>query len=339
MSRTHQNPLPPLLPAPTFAELRVQHDDTKFSPVKLPTAGTNLVYYLDSQVLLTWSNLDDSIRSASRINVASLQHGSRAEHGVIQVYYCPSTSHHPTLIPARDHGNSDFCPGQQANHCLELTSILCLPPRICQPHQVPSISPFDLAEWQPGADYSPTQTINPALIFPNLPTSSSDFLGLTGNPDANDEANTIPSLTSISFDQSPEQWQKTHETNVGMKDPSQQDLNVYIKQPRHLSNAKEQDLNTHTRKFKCKIIGCTMGFKRQDHLERHSRSHSKEKPFVCWVPGCHRSFSRRDNLKAHCTKTHARPGGRNRYVASLDKMSPDYDPEFRGPLSFDGRPL
>jgi hypothetical protein len=57
------------------------------------------------------------------------------------------------------------------------------------------------------------------------------------------------------------------------------------------------------------------------------------------VPGCHRAFSRRDNLKVHCTKTHARPGGRNRYVATLDETSPDYDPDFRGQLSFDGRPL
>lgn len=77
----------------------------------------------------------------------------------------------------------------------------------------------------------------------------------------------------------------------------------------------------------------------QDHLERHIKSHSKEKPHVCWVPGCHRAFARRDNLKAHCTKTHARRGGRNRYVATLDKTSPDYDPGFRGELSLDGHPL
>jgi hypothetical protein len=37
-------------------------------------------------------------------------------------------------------------------------------------------------------------------------------------------------------------------------------------------------------------------------------------------------------------KTHTRRGGRNRYVATLDETSPDYDPEFRGQLSFDGRP-
>lgn len=69
------------------------------------------------------------------------------------------------------------------------------------------------------------------------------------------------------------------------------------------------------------------------------KSHSREKPHVCWVPGCQRAFSRSDNLNAHYTKTHSKRGGRNRYVATLDVNSPDYDPEFRGQLTSDGRPI
>ncbi|KAL4735657.1 regulatory protein brlA [Aspergillus similis] len=91
--------------------------------------------------------------------------------------------------------------------------------------------------------------------------------------------------------------------------------------------------------FKCKEPGCNGRFKRQEHLKRHMKSHSKEKPHVCWVPGCHRAFSRSDNLNAHYTKTHSKRGGRNRYVATLDENSPDYDPEFRGQLTPDGRPI
>ena len=82
-----------------------------------------------------------------------------------------------------------------------------------------------------------------------------------------------------------------------------------------------------------------MSFKRQDHPERHKTSHLKENSHIFWVPGCYRAFSRRDNLKTHCIKTHARRGGHNRYVATLDETSPDYDPQFRGQLSFEGRPL
>ncbi|KAL3247352.1 hypothetical protein ABHI18_012424 [Aspergillus niger] len=91
--------------------------------------------------------------------------------------------------------------------------------------------------------------------------------------------------------------------------------------------------------FRCKEPGCKGRFKRQEHLRRHMKSHSKEKPHVCWVPGCHRAFSRSDNLNAHYTKTHSKRGGRNRYVATLDETSPDYNPEYRGPLTPDGRPI
>ncbi|KAJ5769715.1 uncharacterized protein N7511_001766 [Penicillium nucicola] len=78
-----------------------------------------------------------------------------------------------------------------------------------------------------------------------------------------------------------------------------------------------------------------MDFKRRDHLDAIQGKSRLSAGYLDVTV----AFHRRDNLKAHCAKTHARSGGRDRYVASLDKMSPDYDPEFRGPLSFDGRPL
>jgi hypothetical protein len=64
---------------------------------------------------------------------------------------------------------------------------------------------------------------------------------------------------------------------------------------------------------------------------------SDERPYTCWVPECHRTFKRADNLKAHYT-THAKVGGRNRYVATLDNMSSVYSPEFRGQLTLEGWP-
>jgi hypothetical protein len=140
------------------------------------------------------------------------------------------------------------------------------------------------------------------------------------------------------LDQSQEQSQVLHDTTMCVNDHSLLDCHVSSRQHGHNLNVENQKFDLHERRFKCKIIGCRMGFKREDHLERHTRNHLKEKPYVCWVP-CHRAFSRRDNLKVHCTKTHMRHGGRNRYVATLDETSPDYDPEFRGQLSFDGRPL
>ncbi|KAJ6001115.1 hypothetical protein N7481_001524 [Penicillium waksmanii] len=91
----------------------------------------------------------------------------------------------------------------------------------------------------------------------------------------------------------------------------------------------------HQRQFRCRYPGCDSQFRRRKALERHLICHSDEKPYVCWVPECHRSFRRSDNLKAHYP-THAKMGGRNRYVATLDNTSPAYSPEFRGQLTLEG---
>ncbi|OGE46694.1 hypothetical protein PENARI_c135G07792 [Penicillium arizonense] len=200
----------------------------------------------------------------------------------------------------------------------------------------------NVADRLPGADFSTMQNIDPALVFPSTSTTTPEPLSFTANLGAAAEVCPIPADTGISpwfLDQPPGHSQIVHDKSTCINDLSLPDCHVYDKQPDHKPEAKDQEFDIHKRKFKCNIIGCRMGFKRQDHLERHTRSHSKEKPYVCWVPGCHRAFSRRDNLKVRCTKTHARPGGRNRYVATLDETSPDYDPDFRGQLSFDGRPL
>jgi hypothetical protein len=90
--------------------------------------------------------------------------------------------------------------------------------------------------------------------------------------------------------------------------------------------------------FQCDYPACKQYFKRQRTLDRHRKKHMGDRLHVCWVPGCQRSFSRSDNLKAHYT-THGTHGGRNQYVATLDKTSPVYDLKFRGQLTPQGWPL
>ncbi|PVH81139.1 hypothetical protein DL98DRAFT_348813, partial [Cadophora sp. DSE1049] len=47
---------------------------------------------------------------------------------------------------------------------------------------------------------------------------------------------------------------------------------------------------------------CSREFARSEHLSRHERTHTKEKPYQCLV--CCRTFSRSDLLRRHEKKEH-----------------------------------
>ncbi|CDK26793.1 unnamed protein product [Kuraishia capsulata CBS 1993] len=91
------------------------------------------------------------------------------------------------------------------------------------------------------------------------------------------------------------------------------------------------------RLFVCAI--CTRAFARQEHLKRHERSHTKEKPFSCGV--CSRKFSRRDLLLRHAQKLHVgcsdvaiarlrkKPGRRGSPRTNSDEEEEEPDKRFK----------
>lgn len=49
---------------------------------------------------------------------------------------------------------------------------------------------------------------------------------------------------------------------------------------------------------------CGSSFHRPEHVKRHLRAHSSEKPFQCDEPDCGKRFNRLDNMRAHLRKIH-----------------------------------
>lgn len=71
----------------------------------------------------------------------------------------------------------------------------------------------------------------------------------------------------------------------------------------HNHNANQDAKSKKGKFFVCSGYGdCKMRFASSEHLARHIRKHTGERPFVC---RCHRAFSRLDNLRQHIFSVHA----------------------------------
>ncbi|KAL8297251.1 hypothetical protein RB597_006365 [Gaeumannomyces tritici] len=76
---------------------------------------------------------------------------------------------------------------------------------------------------------------------------------------------------------------------------------------RRARSATVMELGPYPQKsHSCPIPTCGRLFKRLEHLKRHVRTHTQERPYIC--PYCSKAFSRSDNLAQH-KRTHDRADG------------------------------
>jgi transcription factor STE12 len=93
---------------------------------------------------------------------------------------------------------------------------------------------------------------------------------------------------------------------------------------RRARSATVMELGPYPQKsHSCPIPTCGRLFKRLEHLKRHVRTHTQEKPYIC--PHCSKAFSRSDNLAQH-KRTHSREDGGEGVL----NLSGEEDEEFSG---------
>ncbi|EHY60412.1 hypothetical protein HRR83_000171 [Exophiala dermatitidis] len=266
------------------------------------------------------------------------------------------------------------CLGQMATNPALTDSIFSSPEpgRLHVTHQ-------DLLPWASADLHPPAETVEPSATFQAVLPSSPLCKLEPSTPLNNHLAHTAGAMTSspLSFVSSmvvPSQRHieeppyssleeslrfcdtKKHRTNpdrLHRRSYERKRLSGMSSKPKPVAGKSGMncDLIITKNEFACSYPGCIdkstgeqKRFKRQEHKKRHEKTvHEREKhsAYRCWVPECNRPFSRTDNLKSHLRNTHSkRPGVRgNRYVATLDKNSEYYDPEWVGNLDKDGYPI
>ncbi|KIX10541.1 uncharacterized protein Z518_01624 [Rhinocladiella mackenziei CBS 650.93] len=87
---------------------------------------------------------------------------------------------------------------------------------------------------------------------------------------------------------------------------------------RRARSATMMELGVPYKSHSCPIPSCGRLFKRLEHLKRHVRTHTQERPYVC--PYCNKAFSRSDNLAQHRRTHESQQDGQPAPVTSEEEL-------------------
>ena len=92
---------------------------------------------------------------------------------------------------------------------------------------------------------------------------------------------------------------------------------------RRARSATIQELGPYHKAHSCPIPMCGRLFKRLEHLKRHVRTHTQERPYVCNL--CSKAFSRSDNLAQHRRTHEANPDGSMPSQEDIDELDEELE--------------
>jgi len=173
---------------------------------------------------------------------------------------------------------------------------------------------------------SPDDNMDANLIQAIVPSSTATNPLLDNNPNLTiATAANLFGMFSI-FEGSPTYKQRRRRanscTNANSNNCENNDENLSQQQHQHRpSNGTTSPYPMKT--YSCPLQTCGRLFKRLEHLKRHVRTHTMERPYSCSV--CGKRFSRSDNLAQH-RKTHER--GTSNSPPPLDDSSNASDVEY-----------